>query len=174
MGEAVLDLLERIFGSAHAAIVFFGSMIPVTEQRATIPLGINVFQLSPFLVFILSLVGSLIPSPFVILFFRTILEWLKRFRKMDWFTGFLENKVRKNVHKFEKKAEWGLIVFIAIPLPGTGVWTGSAIASTLGFDYRKSQLCAVLGALLSAVALTLVFSAIRYREAILQFFQQLF
>jgi|LSQX01.1.fsa_nt_gb uncharacterized membrane protein len=174
MGDAVLDLLERIFGSAHAAVVFFGSMIPVTEQRATIPLGINVFHLSPLLVFVLALVGSLIPSPFVILFFRTVLEWLKRFRKMDWFTGFLENKVRKKVHKFEKKAEWGLIVFIAIPLPGTGVWTGSAIASTLGFDYKKAQLCAILGALLSAVVLTLVFSAIRYREPILQFFQQLF
>ncbi len=174
MSDAVIDFLERVFGHAHAAIVFFGSMIPVTEQRATIPLGIHVFDLSPLLVFILSLIGSLVPSPFVILFFRSILNWLKKLTWMDWFTRFLENKIRKNVHKFEKKAEWGLILFIAIPLPGTGVWTGSAVASTLGFNYKKAQLCAFFGALISATVLTAFFSAIRYREEISFFLKNLF
>ena len=146
-------------------------MIPVTEQRATIPLGIHVFDLSPLLVFLLAFIGSLVPSPFVILFFRSILKWLKRLPWMDWFTRFVENKIRKNVSKFEKKAEWGLILFIAIPLPGTGVWTGSAVASTLGFHYKKAQLCAILGALISAFALTIFFTAVRYREEIMQFVQ---
>ncbi|MBP7401831.1 MAG: small multi-drug export protein [Clostridia bacterium] len=169
-----MNFLEKVFGDAHAAVVFLGSMIPVTEQRATIPIGINVFHMSPLLVFLLALIGSLIPTPFLILFFRVVLEWLKRFRWLDWFTGFLENRIRKNVHKFEKKAEWGLIIFIAIPLPGTGVWTGSAVASTIGFDFKKAQLCVVLGGLISAVALTAFFSIIRYREPIIQFLQNLF
>ena len=161
-------------GNANAAVVFFGSMIPVTEQRATIPIGINLFQMQPMLVFALALVGSLVPAPFLLLFFQTVLKWLQRFRWLDWFTGFVENKIRKKVHTFEKKAEWGLIFFIAIPLPGTGIWTGSAIASTIGFDFRKAMLCVFLGGLLSAAALTAFFSVIRYREAISAFFQNLF
>ena len=174
MGDAVMEFLERVFGNAHAAVIFFGSMIPVTEQRATIPIGINLFLMQPLLVFALALVGSLVPAPFLLLFFQTVLKWLQRFRWLDWFTGFVENKIRKNVHKFEKKAEWGLIIFIAIPLPGTGIWTGSAVASTIGLDFRKSMLCVFLGGLISAVALTAFFSMIRYRDVISGFFQNLF
>lgn len=174
MGDAVIEFLERVFGNANAAVIFFGSMIPVTEQRATIPIGINIFRMKPLLVFVLALIGSLVPAPFLLLFFQTVLKWLQRFHWLDWFTGFIENKIRKKVHKFEKKAEWGLIVFIAIPLPGTGIWTGSALASTIGFDFRKSMLCVFLGGLTSAIVLTAFFSMIRYRELISDIFQNLF
>lgn len=174
MGDAVMNFLDKVFGNAHGAIVFLGSMLPVTEQRATIPIGINVFHMSPILVFLLALAGSMVPTPFLILFFHKILEWLKKFRWLDWFTGFLETKIRRNVYKFEKKAEWGLIIFIAIPLPGTGVWTGSAVASTMGFDFRKSMICVFLGGLISATALTIFFSILRYWPEISAFFQNLF
>lgn len=161
MREAIFHFLESVFGNAHAAIVFFMSAIPVTEQRATIPLGILTFGMDPWLVFILAYLGSLIPVPFLLLLFRHVLTWMHKVRWLGPISRFIEQKVQKQAAKFEKTTEIGLILFVAIPLPGTGLWTGSAVASLLGFNLKKSFACVLLGGLLSAVALTLVFSLIR-------------
>ena len=134
--------------------VFFGSAIPLTEQRAAIPLGIWAMALSPAPVMVVSLLGSLLPVPFVMLFFTTVINFLSRFPKLAFFTNFVNRKVRAGSKKVERYKEIGLIIFIAIPLPMTGLWTGSAIAAFLGFDFKKSFACAVLGGLISALAIT--------------------
>jgi uncharacterized membrane protein len=74
--------------------------------------------------------------------------------------------VRHYARRFEKSTEAALIIFVAIPLPGTGLWTGSMVASLLGFKFLKSLVCMILGALLSATILTITFSLIRYGVAI--------
>lgn len=160
MRESIITLLEQLFGNAYALIVFIGSAIPLTEQRATIPLGIY-WGLPPLQVFTLALLGSYIPVPFLLLFFRRILAWMHTVSWLDWFTGFVDRKIRKAVTRFEKSSELALIIFVAIPLPGTGLWTGSAVASVLGLDLKKSFLCVFLGGVLSAVSLTVVFSLLR-------------
>jgi uncharacterized membrane protein len=161
MKEAIIQFLESVFGSAHAAIVFFMSAIPVTEQRATIPLGILTFKMDIWLVFILAFLGSLLPVPFLLLLFKRVLLWMKKISWLSSVSGFIEQKVQKQASKFEKTSEIGLVLFVAIPLPGTGLWTGSAVASLLGFNLKKSFICVTLGGLLSAAALTLTFALIR-------------
>lgn len=160
MRESIITLLEELFGNAYTLIVFIGSAIPLTEQRATIPLGIY-WGLPPLQVFTLALLGSYIPVPFLLLFFKKTLAWMHKASWLDWLTGFIDRKIRRVVSRFEKSTEIALIIFVAIPLPGTGLWTGSAVASVLGFNLKKSFLCIFLGAVLSAVILTAASSLIK-------------
>lgn len=160
MRDIIIERLEEIFGNAHALIVFIGSAIPITEQRATIPLGIF-WDLPPLQVFILALLGSYLPAPILLLFFKKVLLWMHQIRWLDGLTRFIDMRLHKAVQRFEKTSELFLIIFVSIPLPGTGVWTGSAVASLLGFDLKKAFLCVFLGATLSATGLTLVFSLIK-------------
>jgi hypothetical protein len=98
--------LSGFSATHHAAVVFFGSMIPVTEQRATIPLGINVFSIVPFACFCTRSGRQSDPLAVCYSFFPYGSGMAQTLPQDGLFTGFLENKVRKNVHKFEKKAEW--------------------------------------------------------------------
>ncbi len=155
MSEQIITILKDLFGNAYALIIFLGSAIPITEQRATIPLGIY-WNLPPLEVLLLALAGSYLPVPLLLLFFRKVLEWLHTMPKLQRFTAFLDQKIQKNVQRFEKSTELALIIFVAIPLPGTGLWTGSAVASFLGFNLKKSLICILLGGIISAVGLTLL------------------
>ena len=134
--------------------VFLISAVPLIEQRGAIPWGILFANLDPATVFIVSFLGSLLPVPFILLLFNTILKWMKTVRQFDWFTAFVENKVRKNSDKLDKYKEIGLIIFVGIPLPTTGLWTGSAVAAFLGLDFKKSFICAAVGGLISAFLIT--------------------
>lgn len=136
--------------------VFFLSMVPLIEQRGAIPLGVIVHHLNPWLVFIVSLLGSFVPAPFIFLFFQKVLDWLKKIKQLDKFTNFVEKKVQSGAKKIQSKLEVGLIFFIGIPIPTTGLWTGSAIASFLGFDFKKSMVCVFLGGIMSAAIVTAV------------------
>lgn len=136
--------------------IFILSAVPLSEQRLTIPLGIIGYHLNPFLVFVLGLVGSLLPAPIILLLFDKVFGWMKAQKSLSKINNFIEKKLQKNTPKIEKYKEIGLIIFIGIPLPTTGVWTGSAVASFLGLDFKKSLFCAFVGALISAVVLTLL------------------
>ena len=129
-------------------------MVPLIEQRGAIPVGILVYGLNPILVFTVSLAGSFVPAPFVFLFFNKIFVWMKKFRKLDWFTNFVEKKIQKGSKDMEKYKEVGLITFVGIPLPTTGLWTGSAIAAFLGLNFKKSMVCVFLGGVISAALIT--------------------
>ena len=134
--------------------VFLFSAVPLVEQRGAIPVGIFSSNYSPLLIFIVSYLGSMLPVPFILLLFNKIYKLLKKYPKFDKLTDLIDRKISKNKDKLEKYKEIGLIAFIAIPLPTTGVWTGSAIAAFLGLDFKKSFLCAAIGALASAIIIT--------------------
>lgn len=136
--------------------IFIISAIPLIEQRGAIPVGIIAYDINPFLVFIVSFLGSLFPVPFILLFFNTVLMWIKKFKFLNWFNNFVENKVQKGAKKVEKYAELGLLIFVAIPLPTTGLWTGSAIAAFMGLDFKKSILYIGLGGVISATIITVL------------------
>jgi len=135
--------------------VFLLSMIPIIEQRGAIPLGF-VYEMEPLTIFLLSLFGSLVPSPFILLLFKQIYKFLNSKPFFNKFVNLIDHKIAKNADKLDKRKEIGLILFIAIPLPTTGIWTGSAIAAFLGLDFKKSLLCAFIGALLSATIITII------------------
>jgi len=132
------------------------SMVPLVEQRGAIPLGIIGYHLNPFLVFFASLLGSFLPAPIIYFSFNKIFDFMKKFKQLDWFTKFVENKVQKGSKQLEKYKEVGLITFVGIPLPTTGLWTGTAIAAFMGLDFKKSMWCVFLGGVVSAVIITIV------------------
>ncbi|MDR1440503.1 MAG: small multi-drug export protein [Clostridiales bacterium] len=151
-----MDLLVSFLKGLGYWGVLFGSAIPLTEQRAAIPLGIWAMGLPPLPVMAASYLGSLLPVPFILIFFGAAIGFMRKFRRLDFLTGFIDRKVRAGSKKIERYKEAGLILFIAIPLPMTGLWTGSAIAAFLGFDFKKSLLCTMLGGAISALAVTAV------------------
>lgn len=139
------------------------SMVPLIEQRGAIPLGIIGYDLNPLAVFAVSFIGSLVPVPFILFFFSYIFEWLGKTKLLKWFYDFVEKKVEKGKGKVEKYEKWGLIVFVAIPLPTTGLWTGSAVAAFLKMDKKKAAVYIIIGGLISAAAitaLTMIFPAL--------------
>jgi uncharacterized membrane protein len=129
-------------------------MVPLIEQRGAIPIGTIAYNINPFLVFFVSLIGSFVPAPFVYFFFNKILAWMKTIKAFDKFTNFVDKKIQKGAKKIEKYTELGLITFVGIPLPTTGLWTGSAIAAFLGLDFKKSMVCVFLGGVISAAIIT--------------------
>jgi uncharacterized membrane protein len=136
--------------------VFLISAIPLIEQRGAIPVGILVYDLNPLLVAVVSLVGSFLPAPFIYFFFNKILKWMKTVRQFKFFTDFIDKKIQKGSKKLERYKEIGLIAFVGIPLPTTGLWTGTAVAAVLGLDFKKSMVCAFIGGILSAILITIL------------------
>lgn len=137
--------------------VFLLSAVPIIEQRGAVPMGI-ISGLDPSQVFLASFLGSMLPVPFILLLFNKIFNWIKKYPFFNKITNIIEKKIEKNSVKMEKYKEIGLIIFIAVPLPTTGVWTGSAVAAFLKLDFKKSLLCATIGALISDFVLTVGFS----------------
>lgn len=131
------------------------SAIPLIEQRGAIPVGIFTGG-DPLTIMITSYIGSLIPVPFIFFLFNWFMNQLRAHNWLPWLINIVDNKINKNVDRFQKYKEAALITFIGIPLPTTGVWTGTAIATFLKLDFKKTVFCAMLGALISAVVITLV------------------
>ncbi|MBU3126911.1 small multi-drug export protein [Clostridium tagluense] len=130
------------------------SAVPLIEMKGAIPLGIYEYHINPIAVFLLSFFGSLLPVPFVLIFFNKIFDFLGKYKFFSGFYNLIDRKISKNKAKFEKFEEIALITFIAIPLPTTGVWTGTAIAAFLKLDFKRSVMCAVVGSFLCGVIIT--------------------
>ena len=105
---------------------------------------------------ILSLLGSLVPVPFILLFFNRIFKWMKKYEIFRNINDFINKKIAKNSDKMIRYREIGLIIFIGIPLPTTGLWTGSAIAAFLKLDFMKSLICTILGGTISGILITIM------------------
>lgn len=141
---------------ANYVYVLIISMLPIIELRGAIPVA---FALGMPLVpsFIVSVLGNLLPVPFILWLITPFCNWLKTTKMLSWFPEFLERKVNKNKEKVTKYANWGLFLFVAIPLPGTGAWTGALIASFLDFKFRDAFI-AIIGGVLTAGIIMSAFS----------------
>lgn len=148
-------------------IVFLISMVPIIELRGALPYAV-VFQLPLIPSYIICVIGNMLPVPFIYLFARKILTWGADKKYIGRFFSFCLEKGKRGGQKLKKKAGRGLFValllFVGIPLPGTGAWTGTLAASLLDMDFKSSVLAAMGGVLLAgiimAVASTGVFNAI--------------
>ncbi|MCR5560554.1 MAG: small multi-drug export protein [Bacteroidales bacterium] len=133
-------------------LVFLISMVPLVELRLAVPYAVGAgLPLVPSL--IISVVGNMLPVPFIFLFARKVLEWGKDKKVIGGFFRWCLEKGEKGGRKLEAKAGMGLYValllFVGIPLPGTGAWTGTLAASFLNMDFKKSVLYVMLGVLLA-------------------------
>ena len=150
-------------------IVFLISMVPLIELRGAIPYAVG-FGLPIVPSIIVAVVGNMLPVPFIFLFARRILEWGKDKRYIGPFFNWCLEKGEKGGQKLKDKAGRGLyialLLFVGIPLPGTGAWTGTLAASILDMDFKKSVLFVLLGVLLAGAIMLLaslgVFGAIDF------------
>lgn len=117
---------------------------PIVELRGAIPAGIAM-GLDPWTVYFLAVAGSTLPVPFLILFFRKILDFMEYRGYFKKLTDFLNNHVQKKAHKLKKASIMGLFLFVAIPLPSTGAYTGSVLASIFDIRLKYSFLAILLG-----------------------------
>lgn len=140
-------------------LVFLISMLPIVELRGAIPYGI-LWGLDPVAVYIVAIIGNMLPVPFIYLFARKVLLWGKDKKHIGKFFTFCLEKGEKGGRKLEEKASKNglfiaLMIFVAIPLPGTGAWTGTLAASMLNFDFKRSTAAVLLGVLIAGVLMGL-------------------
>lgn len=141
-------------------MTFLISMLPIVELRGAVPVG-TALGLNPYLVLLVSVIGNLLPIPFVIIFARKIIALLKKTRLFARFAAFLEEKAEKNKEKIIKYEKLGLFVFVAIPLPGTGAWTGALVSSFLDLRLKNSLLPISAGVAAAGVIMSVGSQAVK-------------
>lgn len=115
----------------------FTAMLPILEIRGAIPVGVAA-GLDPWTAFAVGFIGNMIPVPFLILLTRRILNLMKKHNILTRFTSWLEHKGSEKAKQVQMYSFWGLFILVAIPLPGTGAWTGALVASLLDMRLRKA------------------------------------
>lgn len=140
-------------------IVFLISMVPLIELRGAIPYAVG-FKLPLLPSYIIAILGNMLPVPFIFFFARKILEWGKDKKFTKKFFTFCLEKGNKGGKKLQEKAGrnvyLALFLFVGIPLPGTGAWTGTLAASLLNLDFKKSVLAIMGGVVLAGIIMGLV------------------
>ena len=147
--QSIIDALGGSVGKE--AIVFIISMIPILELRGALLvagplLGVPVAKAIP-----LCIIGNIIPVPFILLLITPIFKWMKGTKLFKPMVDKLEAKAMSKSEKIEKYEFWGHVLFVGIPLPGTGAWTGSLIAALLGVKFKKAFPAVILGIFMATV-----------------------
>jgi len=128
------------------------AMTPVVELRGAIPFGLAL-GLDPMTCYIAAVIGNIIPIPFIILFIEHVFRIMRKLSpKFGALVDKLERRAAEKADVVEKYALWGLVILVAIPLPGTGAWTGSLVAALMNIPLRKSGPACVFGVLVAGIA----------------------
>ena len=163
MAEKLAESLRGLLGGllslsfGKEVIVFIISMLPILELRGGL-IAASLLGLSPLESYLISIIGNLIPVPFILFLINRILKAMEksRFKVFNGFYNFLHKKIQKHKTSIEKYGFWGLVIFVGIPLPGTGAWTGTMIASFLEMDKKKSFLAVLLGMLMASIIMMII------------------
>ncbi|WP_334104416.1 small multi-drug export protein [Muricomes intestini] len=138
-------------------IVFIISMVPILELRGGLLaagppfLDVQKWQAVP-----ICIIGNLLPIPFILLLITRIFDWMKGTKKLRSMVEKLETKAMSKSANIEKYEFWGLLIFVGIPLPGTGAWTGALIAALLGIRFKKAFPAIALGVLMAGCIMTIL------------------
>ena len=131
-------------------------MVPVIELRGAVPIGYG-NGLSIWVAVLVSIVGNLLPVPFIIIFIRRIFALIRKiFPKLDGLITGLEKRAEKKSDKVQKYAFWGLFILVAIPLPGTGAWTGALVAAMLDMRLKRAFPAIALGVVAAGIIVAFV------------------
>ncbi len=145
-------LWSTFFGKI--VMTFLVSMVPIIELRGAIPIATGA-GLSPWVAIPVAIFGNLLPIPFIILFIKKIFGWMRKVSpKLNGIVDKMEAKAEKNKKKVLRYAFWGLALFVAIPLPGTGAWTGALVAAMLDMPLKKAFPSIAVGVLLAGVIIS--------------------
>ena len=139
-------------------IVFLVSMVPLIELRGAIPYAVG-FNLPLIPSYIIAIIGNMLPVPFIFLFARRILVWGSDKKYIGKFFTWCLKKGEKGGKKLQQTAGkglyWALFIFVGIPLPGTGAWTGTLAASILDMDFKKSVIAVMGGVILAGIIMSI-------------------
>jgi uncharacterized membrane protein len=140
----------------EALITFFMAMVPVIELRGAIPYGV-IAGLSVPAAFIIAVIGNLVPIPVLVVFTRKVFEWLRtKSERLDRMVSRLESKAEKNQEVVNRYKFWGLVLLVAIPLPGTGAWTGALVAAMMDMRLKNAMPAIILGVIIAGIIVTTV------------------
>lgn len=154
MEHLIETLVNSLGGIPAELVVFIISLCPILELRggliAASLLGLDMWKAIPICV-----IGNILPIPFILLFIEKIFEWLKNTRLVKMINK-LEDKAEKGAEKIMKYKNFGLLLFVGIPLPGTGAWTGSLVAALFHFKLKDAVISILGGIVLATVIMTFI------------------
>ena len=144
-------------------IVFFVSMVPLIELRGAVPIGTGL-GLPWDMTLIVSIIGNCVPIPIILIFVKAVLTRMRdcKIELLRKISNWLHEKAEKNRAKIDKYAAWGLFVFVAIPLPGTGAWTGALVASLFDMPKGKAMLSISAGVVSAGLIMTFGSQLVRF------------
>lgn len=161
MAQGLVNSILSLFGGfanspmGKEIIVFVISLLPILELRGGL-LAAGALNLSPFIAYPLAIVANLLPIPFILMFLTPIFNWMKKTKLFKGIVEKLESKAEKNKSKFEKGEFVALILFVGIPIPGTGAWTGALVASVLGMNKKKAMLAITIGVFMASIIMMIL------------------
>lgn len=150
MEDSVKQLLEFL---TIELTVLLTAALPVIEVRGAIPIGISL-GLSPGKAALISFIGSMIPMPIIFFAVRPVFNYLRSTKMFEKMVNRIIKKSLGKSQNVQKYGAWGLVLFVGVPLPGTGIWTGTLIAALLDIRFKWAILAVSLGNLLAALAVT--------------------
>ena len=158
----MIETIENFLISINPSFgVFAVSMVPIIELRGAIPLGIGL-DLNWFWVYMISVIGNLLPVPFVILLVRPIIEWLVHSKMFCKLGNWLDERTKKKTENMTKYKKWGLFIFVAVPLPGTGAYTGAMIAGMLNMRLKDALPAIIFGVLVAGIAMLAISCGVKF------------
>ncbi len=155
--EALVQFFSATLGQfvSEEVVVFIISMLPVLELRGGL-LAASLLKVPITTAIPICIIGNILPIPFILLFIKRVFQWLKKFRLTRGLVERLERRALSKSDRVTGVEFWGLALFVGIPLPGTGAWTGSLIASLLEMDLKKTIIAELVGVAIATVIMSIV------------------
>ena len=154
--ESLVNFFINIFGGLNKdIIIFIISLMPILELRGGM-LAATLLKIPYIRGLIICIIGNILPIPFVLFLLEKVLELFEKWSVTRKVVRWLEKKAQSKRSQIDKYGYLGLILFVGIPLPGTGAWTGSLVAIMLGLDKKKSFICIIIGVILASIIMSIL------------------
>lgn len=153
MIDNIIESLKNVF--SPEVIIFIISMCPILELRGGL-IAAAILKVDLLVAFPICVLGNMLPIPLILLFIRRIIEWLKHFKRLNKLAVWIENKANAKSGNVGKYMVWGLFMFVGIPLPGTGAWTGALVADALNIRMKRALPAIFAGVVMAGVIISLV------------------
>lgn len=151
----VENLIEWFKGIPEELVIFLISMFPIVELRGGL-IAASLLGVKWVIAFPICIIGNIVPIPFVLFFFNKIITWLKKTKLFGKLAAKIEERAKSKSAKIEGAKFLGLMLFVGIPLPGTGGWTGAMAAALLNMRVKKSAPAILLGIILAGVIMSVL------------------